>query len=124
MYIPPNGNIGDFFNYLASLLNTLHSENKQCFLFRDFNINFPAINGNVPSEFFHLLASYNTLSLINKPTGINSYNTTSVNINIFTNCLSCKSYILVTALSDNFAVLVHLPRKLNNIAILLQLLSI
>jgi hypothetical protein len=59
MYRHPNGNLDVFQNYLNSILDKIHRQNKQCFILSDFNLDLLKYETHTGTdEFINNLGTY------------------------------------------------------------------
>lgn len=106
VYRPPDIDIGCFNDMLASTLDMINMERKQCFLLGDFNLDLLKSETQArTSDFLNILFSSSFYPLIYKPTRVTKSSATLID-NIFTNSMdnATKSGILFTDISDHFPI--------------------
>jgi hypothetical protein len=87
MYRHPNGNLDVFQNYLNSILDKIHRQNKQCLILGDFNLDLLKYETHTGTdEFINNLGTYFFQPHILQPTRITDH-TASLIDNIFYNAL-------------------------------------
>ena len=104
IYRPPGHSITQFIDNIQIPLHNIVSENKECFLLGDFNINLLDMSSQINS-FVDTMLSYSYSPLISKATRITSESATLLD-NIYTNNPTnvLKSGIFVTDISDHYPV--------------------
>ena len=105
MYRPPSQNIADFISKLNTLIGIISSENKNCYIMGDFNLNL--LNQHFhqfTNEFLDIMYANTFFPLITLPTRITSHFATLID-NIFTNDFDNYAFsgLVLTDISD------HLP---------------
>ena len=97
----------DLFNTdLSNCLDRIASENKNCYISGDFNLDILRYNTDSKiNEFVNNFYSHNMYPLIDRPTRITSHSATILD-NIFTNVFSnqIKSGIFVTGITDHYPI--------------------
>ena len=95
-----------FLSDLDHCLNTMSSENKNCYISGDFNLDLLKYNTvNVIGDFLNTIQTNNLYPLIDRPTRITPTSATLID-NIFTNVLThqIKSGVCVNYLTDHYPI--------------------
>ena len=110
---PPSGAIKGLNSFLENVFKQDNTENKLCFVPRNFNLNCSDYNKNLEIRtFYNRIFAHGCIPLIMKPTRVTS-KTVSLIDNIFTNfifdtSLKLKKGIIKNDVSDHFPVIVSL----------------
>ena len=107
IYRIPGTDLSIFNDYYKTVMESIKSENKLCYILGDFNINLlNSNNHNLSSDFLDLSFEYSFLPLITRPTRITNNSSTLID-NIFTNDLNVNTSlkgILLNDITDHFPV--------------------
>ena len=121
VYKPEYVVFNDFIDQLNSVLNTISSEKKNCYIMGDFNLNLLAHNSNSKiSDFINLFYSHGFVPCIDRPTRIkynkNGQLSATLIDNIFTNDIlsNINSGVLITDISDHFPTFMKQHNPLHN----------
>ena len=88
VYCPPDTDINNFNNYMASSLDRITKEGKMCYVLGDYNINlFKSETHSPTQDFLNNLYSNNFYPIIHKPTRMTDRYATLID-NILTNSLN------------------------------------
>ena len=103
IYRPPNGDMEIFFDSLEMLLDIILTENKQCIITGDFNID-TLVDSNHSNQLKDILHSFCIENMVNEPTRVQGASATCLD-HCYTNCAQ-KTQIKINknTLSDHFGL--------------------
>lgn len=106
IYRPPDSDLNNFNNSMASALDRITREGKMCYILGDYNINlFKSETHSSTQDFLNNLYSNYFYPIIHKPTRVTDRSATLID-NILTNSLNkvLQSGILYSDISDHFPI--------------------
>lgn len=105
VYRPPNSDTTFFTDQLILSVSNKSLKNKHIYLLGDFNINlYQTDHLNISTTFSNAMSSISLVPLINSPTRVTEYSSTTID-NIFTNNLQeHSSFVLCNDFSDHYPI--------------------